>query len=171
MLLNGFFQGKHYLAPAVSPSVSRFTCLGSFDEPIFGKFLSLSYRHHHHITFHHLSTYTVCICNMTFSLNCYVYGDSRFDQTITVDLKERDNVFKLKEAIRSTLSPRFDNIPATELNLWQVDFSPEDDVTKWVPNIQQRLNAMKVVFNLFGKGSDIREDHIHIIVNREGMSC
>ncbi|KAK3813926.1 MAG: hypothetical protein J3Q66DRAFT_370879 [Benniella sp.] len=61
----------------------------------------------------------------TFRVGCVVDKESI---SFPISISSEETVGELKDKIKRTLSPRFDNIPAMNLTLWRVDI-PDEDLT------------------------------------------
>src|SRR5271168_5413473 len=109
---------------------------------------------------------TLALNDTTLALNCLILGDNPDDGMFTVKISDRENIYALKDSIRMQMAPRLNYIPATELDLWQVQVSLEDDEAKFVPYGRKLTPHRKL--NEFFK--DQRDDHMHVIVKPRRMS-
>lgn len=103
---------------------------------------------------------------MTLCVNCLVIGDDPYYDLFTVRISDQENIYGLKEGIMRAMAPRFNDIPATKLDLWKVSLAL-DNVGVFVPNDQAKLMSVKRLNGIF---RNERDDHIHIIVAVRGMS-
>ena len=56
-----------------------------------------------------------------YDLYCVVNGSTSW-QAICISYKDGFGVFDLKCAIKAAMTPEFDNIPASRLTLWQINY-------------------------------------------------
>jgi len=68
-----------------------------------------------------LSTYTMT----TLRVGCVVDGEST---SFAIKISSKETVSELKDGIKRTLSPRYDNIPAMDLILWRVEIPDEVEI-------------------------------------------
>jgi hypothetical protein len=105
---------------------------------------------------------------MPFILNCLILGDDPYDGLFTVKINDDSaNVYILKDKIRSQMNPRLDYIPATELDVWQAKFAPED--AKFVTH-GQTLRSGRRLKDIFEHDDEYKDNHVHVIVQPRGIS-
>ena len=104
----------------------------------------------------------------TLALNCIVAGDSSPDHKFTVHIPASANIATLKEVIKNAKLPRFDKIPADQLQLWNVSISTDQtderlkaDVGNIMANREPQLSAITTLSAVF---PSIAEDHLHVLV-------
>jgi hypothetical protein len=104
---------------------------------------------------------------MTFSITCWIFGDE--PQTVfDVEIHDEDKDIKsLKALIKEVRAPRLDDVSSPDLELRQVDIPSEDieQLRKWRPMSGPLLPFQKL--KIFKTG---HKDHVHLIVNKPGMS-
>jgi hypothetical protein len=102
----------------------------------------------------------------TIDINCLVIGDSP-KRAFPVQTEKSLLVGNLKDIIKKQNSPEFDNIKASSLTLWKVDF-PDDDVA----TIQQfalkddKTDDIEMLptWKIADYFEELAEKHIHIMV-------
>ena len=104
---------------------------------------------------------------MTFPVNCLILGDKLF-QTFTVDISDdNQNIAILKKLIKEEKSTRLKDVDASDLNLWQVDFSIEDhELEQCVLSHGPPLHPLRKL-QIFKNEPD---NQVHVIVEVPGKS-
>jgi len=107
------------------------------------------------------------------TLGCFVIGDDPRWNAFPVDIDtSKDKTFgHLKNVIKETKTPEFDDIASKKLVLWKVDISPEelDKMKINNINIKDKLGGVKLpplskISDYFPTQPD--DDRIHIIVEQ-----
>jgi len=103
-------------------------------------------------------------------LNCFVDGDQP-NQAFSVEVPKTKNVSILKDLIKEKRSHRFENVDASDLNLFLVSetFLIDDLASKQPPSNGYPLRPNKRLSSLFAR--DLSDDDLHIWVKApSGMS-
>jgi hypothetical protein len=99
------------------------------------------------------------------TIMCLVQGNS-VDHVFPVDIVKSKNIGHLKDAIKEKKSPRFNDIAADELTLWQVNISIHDAEQLDLQNIKDYGAKKLMPRELATYFDELAKDHIHIIVER-----
>src|SRR4051812_7642429 len=100
------------------------------------------------------------------TLFCLVHGDL-VEHVFKICIDKDSDVADLKDEIKKKKSPKFDDIPADELTLWQVDISYNDEDT-----VKQLALEETDVIKKMSPVSEIGEyfesaptkKHIHVVI-------
>ncbi|KAF8810559.1 hypothetical protein BYT27DRAFT_7091564, partial [Phlegmacium glaucopus] len=97
---------------------------------------------------------------------CYVSGDDSH-RTFIVKINEDETVGTLKEYIKEKKRPKFDDIPADLLDLWNKPVSSNRDLKKNVEALNlvddDSLCPHEILSNVFPSGLEKRT--VHVIIN------
>jgi hypothetical protein len=96
------------------------------------------------------------------SLNCFVLGDD-LKKVFTVKINKTENVSILKDLIKEKKAPHLDHVDASDLNLWNVSISMDDDVDERLKNVNN-LEPLKPLLPLSQVFSRVEESHLHILI-------
>jgi Crinkler effector protein N-terminal domain len=107
---------------------------------------------------------------MSLSLNCILVGDSHH---INVKVSQTEDTTTLQKLIKKEKAPQLDHIPASDLELWKVNFPIRDLKAQLVQFTSDdvrdsKLPPAKRLSAIFKNG--IEEDYIHVIVASPGVS-
>jgi hypothetical protein len=104
------------------------------------------------------------------SVNCLFEGhDPSLMVTVEVDrrgMPDEGNISLLKDLIKAKMSPSLDHVPASALQLWQVDFALNDNKLRNFACDGQPLLPVKRL-KMF---KNANKDNVHVIVQLPGMS-
>jgi hypothetical protein len=112
---------------------------------------------------------TVAALDQILSLNCFVLGDDP-DRMFTVEIAKTKNVSILKDLIKVKKAPHLDRVAASDLDLWKVDFSPDNleaELANFKPDSHPKLSSVQRLSML---KDGIVDDHLHVIAKVPGMS-
>jgi len=99
--------------------------------------------------------------NQILSLNCLILGDDP-DRIFTVEIAKSKNISILKDLIKIKQAPHLDHIPASHLDLWKVDFSPDNLETE-LANFDDSHPKLSPIKKLSMFEDDVEDDHLHVI--------
>ncbi|KAF9952558.1 hypothetical protein BGZ70_000572 [Mortierella alpina] len=106
----------------------------------------------------------------TLTLFCLVDGETTL-KAFPVDISSTGTVGHLKKLIKAEKAPRFDDVAADELTLWQVSIpSSDDDDDEEVPvaldklNEKKKLSPAKLLSRLFVHSPP--DETVHIFIQR-----
>ena len=100
------------------------------------------------------------------SLFCYVRGDDG-GKHFKVDIDKAKTVSDLREVIKDKKKPRFDDIPADSLFLWNVSVPINRDLENGVEALNllenDALSAGRILSDIF---PDLGKNCIHVVIDR-----
>ena len=102
----------------------------------------------------------------TLTLFCYLRGD-HYTQTFPVEIDKEKSAGYLKEVIKEKKRPKFDNLPADSLFLWNVSVPINRDLINGVEALNlledDALSPSRILTDIF---PDLEKDCIHFVIDQ-----
>lgn len=107
----------------------------------------------------------------TITLNCFLSGDDDpfdSDSTFQVEIDNTKHVTCLKEYIKDKIYPKFENVSITDIKLWKVNISQDNETTIKGNSVKEflkdgeKLTPISKVCEYFPNQPD--DKRIHLII-------